>query len=69
MLADFRNTSVLRVIHLCRALTSLSSHLVDVRTSRQFNRRGTQVGVTGRHSFVYKLSHYRSGQTLRAPGD
>jgi len=41
--ADFRSTSVSRVIHVCRVFISLPSHLVDVGTSRQFNGRGTQV--------------------------
>jgi hypothetical protein len=52
MFADFRSTSVSRVIHVCRALTSLALHLVDIGTSRQFNRRGTQVGVTAVTSYL-----------------
>jgi len=52
MFADFRSTSVLRVIHVCRAFT-LSSHLVDVGASRQFYGRGTQVGATAvTHSYI-----------------
>ena len=40
--ADFRSTSVSRVIHVCRAFISLPSHL-DVGTSRRLNWCGTQV--------------------------
>lgn len=46
MFAHFHSTSVLRVIHVCRAFTSSSSHRVDVGTSRQLNGGRTQVGVT-----------------------
>ena len=67
MFADFRSTSVLRVIHVCRALIYLR---ISLTLEHPDSSTDAELGLELPPSLIrVKLSHYRSEQTLSAPGD